>query len=593
MPVTVGQASGIVARTTPPSYTNVGWFHVNSLATPTIGVLKFYNLVTAQWEPLNAAQATAQAYFPPVLTDTISTPPSSPSLGDRYLIPATPAATGAWAGFEKYIAEWNGAGWNMTNPNDLCLTGAIDQPGFIFQFQGTMPTGVWAKYDLGAFTPLVVDITYANLLALQGGSALIKGRNYRIIDFATKHNIPNTSPTVTNTGTTEPLIVRALSNSVLDKQAYSELYPQDTIYYELVDSSTAGGNKGRIYYRRSAENITAGYDWRNVKFRRWETSLGSGILTLLSDPGGGVAFADFYTFNNVDGAGAVDCFDVNLPAITDYMISVYGAPSDRLNNLIVKRKAKNCYFGIGFSNTFELGCFESYFAIVKDNTFLSDINKLTSFNIIYSNTIDNQISESYFYGSFGGNTLSGLIDKCFFNIFSNNTGVGMLLSCDFRDANVSGFDFTGDWDRCTLRGDFGMSGTLAVPAFQNRQASQDGSNFDITIDITGVTAITATEFTDNQRLLYGLVTLTSSNASETINAIIAPLTNFKRVKFYPDAGKTITFVATPRSTPPSSDQIYLASPSITLVGGSKDYLELESDNGNPSITYEIDSQIYF
>lgn len=87
----------------------------------------------------------------------------------------------------------------------------------------------------------------------------------------------------TNTGATEPLILLATSDSTLDKQAYSPAYPQDVIYYDydstnyladpsfgLGGSTIIPGWKGVIYFRHDTklDNYT-GYDFRNVKFRRW------------------------------------------------------------------------------------------------------------------------------------------------------------------------------------------------------------------------------------------------------------------------------------------------------------------------------------
>lgn len=45
-----------------------------------------------------------------------STPPGTPSTGDRYLVIAT--ASGAWTGHEDDIAEYNGSSWDFTSPND-------------------------------------------------------------------------------------------------------------------------------------------------------------------------------------------------------------------------------------------------------------------------------------------------------------------------------------------------------------------------------------------------------------------------------------------------------------------------------------------
>jgi hypothetical protein len=54
----------------------------------------------------------------PAITLTLNTPPTVPApiVGDRYLIPTTPAATGAWTAKENQVAEWNGTTWVYTVP---------------------------------------------------------------------------------------------------------------------------------------------------------------------------------------------------------------------------------------------------------------------------------------------------------------------------------------------------------------------------------------------------------------------------------------------------------------------------------------------
>lgn len=80
---------------------------------------------------------------------TISTtPPGSPSSGDRYLIAST-GATGAWTGQEKKIAEWDGATWNFTTPTTGGSVLVDDEPGFIYIFAGTYPTGDWTQVPFG------------------------------------------------------------------------------------------------------------------------------------------------------------------------------------------------------------------------------------------------------------------------------------------------------------------------------------------------------------------------------------------------------------------------------------------------------------
>lgn len=45
----------------------------------------------------------------PVISMSLTAPPSAPAVGDTYLVAA--GATGAWAGYEGKIAEWSGTAW--------------------------------------------------------------------------------------------------------------------------------------------------------------------------------------------------------------------------------------------------------------------------------------------------------------------------------------------------------------------------------------------------------------------------------------------------------------------------------------------------
>lgn len=139
----------------------------------------------------------------------------------------------------------------------------------------------------------VISITYSDLMTLIGADGLIIGSQYLITDFATKHYIVDsdynqyTSSIIT--GTTEPLLVTAIDVDKIDKEAKSALYPHDIIYYDpfeanwIADYSFADftgtptiitGFKGVIYFRHDTllDNYT-GYDFRNVKFRRWEVDI--------------------------------------------------------------------------------------------------------------------------------------------------------------------------------------------------------------------------------------------------------------------------------------------------------------------------------
>jgi hypothetical protein len=68
-----------------------------------------------------------------VLDKDLATPPGTPATGARYIVAAT--ATGAWAGRETEIAEWNGSEWVFYVPG-ICSC-YVEDEGAHYQFDGT------------------------------------------------------------------------------------------------------------------------------------------------------------------------------------------------------------------------------------------------------------------------------------------------------------------------------------------------------------------------------------------------------------------------------------------------------------------------
>ena len=123
----------------------------------------------------------------------------------------------------------------------------------------------------------ILNTTYSTLTGLKAASGLLSGQLYRISDFVLKWNNQSINDqTVKTAASGEPLIVTALSNNKTSHLAQSEIYPQDTIYYNIDASSsyswgTINNNasipdfKGWIYRRvDNLLNIDIPYDWRNI-----------------------------------------------------------------------------------------------------------------------------------------------------------------------------------------------------------------------------------------------------------------------------------------------------------------------------------------
>lgn len=350
----------------------------------------------------------------------------------------------------------------------------------------------------GVPVPPAVTYTYAQLQARVAGNLLVKGQRYIISDFRTKHGIPYS--TATNTGTIEPLMLTAMSANTFNSQVQSTVFPQDVIFYEFVDSTTAGGDRGRIYYRKSTDTlIETAYDWRNVKFRRWfsrtinygalvgtfkknETITGgtsgatarivsdaAGVLTLKIVDGSfqaaetitgatsgatatvaavadtatadnvyetGGLYQDVYTFGN--SASAAGFYACSIAAITPFGIATYGAPTNYLNNITFG--AAGSYINIGndsFNNS--IGAGTDLF--VTEPAFINNVIGDTAKTVDLLREFKNNIIDSLFQiVEMGIQTQNNLIGSAFNGVKNYPVFTNNTIADNFV-ANVIGAIF--------------------------------------------------------------------------------------------------------------------------------------------------------
>jgi hypothetical protein len=81
--------------------------------------------------------ARGLTYHEAVLDKDLTSPPTSPNVGDRYWI--APGATGDWAGKDYKIATWNGSAWEFEDVTDGDCAFVTDENIFYY-------------YDAGATT---------------------------------------------------------------------------------------------------------------------------------------------------------------------------------------------------------------------------------------------------------------------------------------------------------------------------------------------------------------------------------------------------------------------------------------------------------
>lgn len=118
---------------------------------------------------------------------------------------------------------------------------------------------------------LMTDILYADLVAAQWAKTLVPGKQYRITDYQTVHQIYGT--TDINYGAIEPIIVEAISTEDLSRHAISESFPEDLLEYDYRLDICEDGittRPGLITWRKdTTNNVECFYDWRVYKFRRF------------------------------------------------------------------------------------------------------------------------------------------------------------------------------------------------------------------------------------------------------------------------------------------------------------------------------------
>lgn len=213
---------------------------------------------------------------------------------------------------------------NLLLPWSFSWQGACDSSTFgPYTIDGKFYDQALGGVIMTSTQPILV--TYDELAALAGSSGLTPFAYYKITDFRTVHYIVANGGNFLdsiNTGSLEPLVVQASTVNTLFKEAKSEQYPKDTIYYSLdtslwlqdlafsdqtdyLNPTLVPGFKGVTIL----DNY-CGWDFRNVKFRRWKTPSWMKVVPhnvnnnyvanshQISDVVDVNDYVDYYTFHN-------------------------------------------------------------------------------------------------------------------------------------------------------------------------------------------------------------------------------------------------------------------------------------------------------
>jgi hypothetical protein len=308
------------------------------------------------------------------------------------------------------------------------------------------------------------EVTYDELYSLYTGLGLTTGQFYLITDFQTCYDQPNFDSgggeiTTGNfkSGSTEPLLVLATSNSTLSPQAFSPSYPNDSIKYDITFNFTEVTNtpaKGRITERIDSANNRTDYDFRSVQFIRYRAFFCEEYLngTISIDGSGNVTgvntdFTNNFSVgsvlgvkNNYTNIGGFEFYEVTN-VVDQTTMTVSGTNYSSVSNTFYS-------IGVGSGTRSPFQCnltspdwtgFTEYYTFDFDeddyfNNYLGDNTDYNTF--ILSNNVF--INGPYINNTFGGNVVGNTFDD---DMDSNTCGPYFqynIITNDFDDNTIAG-----------------------------------------------------------------------------------------------------------------------------------------------------------
>jgi hypothetical protein len=272
----------------------------------------------------------------------------------------------------------------------------------------------------------ITEILYTDLITLISNDLLVCGTKYLITDFSTVYIQPESSILSTTdanlTCPTEPLLVFATSNNTLDVKAYSPIFPQDEIWYDVTQNNTAcyswaaPKDKGQIFRRITKNGNDFPYDVRNIKFRRWSVD-----YSQYPEWASGTNYNSnqIVYYNNAIWVSARNDNTGNAPAITGALAFWWErvTSTNDISRFIV------CYFGTNPEDS----DYNKWYRQILDNDYYFHVNFNDKHDFYtFDNGAKNQIDTNYIFKNkisfFIQNSKRYLNNSIFIgNSFSSNT----------------------------------------------------------------------------------------------------------------------------------------------------------------------------
>lgn len=353
------------------------------------------------------------------------------------------------------------------------------------------------------------ELTYEDLITGVQLGQLTPGHFYLISDFQTIYDQPNYDnerfPIFSGnsmTGSTEPLLLLAVSESVFSPTVYSPLFPQDKITYDITWNTTEISNtpaKGRITERIDNFNNRTDYDHRSILFKRYkgysydESSPLGGLVGISGITGNtGVLYGDTgTTFNTNLSAGSFVGIRNLSPSIFE-IISVESDSIAIISGVTINETTSSPYY-----NAFDDGIMSYYQPNVRSNevfefTTFGDTLSINNYVGNYSNLyigveLGNFLlaNNVFISGNFTNNTIGNGSYNNTFNDDCDNNQIGDSFynnsTNDDFDGNIIGENFnnnyiTANFNNNRIGSDFNFNILLGGSFYRNNIGNNFESN---------------------------------------------------------------------------------------------------------------------
>ena len=350
--------------------------------------------------------------------------------------------------------------------------------------------------------------TYSQFVSDADNGVLTPGRFYLMTDYQTCYDQPNynnvKSPINTGnykSGSTEPILLLAISTTGFSPTAYSTLYPQDKITYDITWDTTevtSSPAKGRITERIDELNNRTDYDHRTILFKRYngysynENNPLSGLVGISGLTGTtGVLYGNTgTTFNSNLSTGSFVAVTNIFPSIFE-VISIESDSLAIISGTSISETSNSPYYSanqdgimsyhqpnVRANEVFEYTTFGDATAI---NNYVGNYANLYSWNenpfILANNVfldgsfINNTIGNDSYNNTFNDDCDSNQIGDGFYNNSTNDDFDGNIIGDNFNNNYI-----TSNFNNNRIGSDFNNNILLGGSFYRNNIGNEFNGN---------------------------------------------------------------------------------------------------------------------